>query len=81
MTDDCGAAAGRTGAVGSANSGAVVEWQNLEFFTYAGPQWARIELRRVTQILRAGNIAASIRESAPVNGVRGKANMGTECPF
>ena len=47
-----------------------------EIFTYAGPQWARIELRRVTQILRAGNIAGPNKYASPVMGVLGGGRHG-----
>ena len=59
-----------TGNVCSVNSGAEVELRNLEFWGSQGPV-ARIEPRKTTQILRAGNIVKPNKYASPVMGVRG----------
>ena len=66
------------GTVCSANPGAGMEPQNLEFLLTQGPV-GREERRKVTQILRAGTIAEPDRYASPVIGVRGKATMSTKC--
>ena len=66
-----------TRSVGSAEPGAVVEPQQLQFLQ-PQPPVGRREFRPATQILRAGNSIPSQRDN-PRNGVRGKATMSTEC--
>ena len=58
------------GNVCSVNSGAEVELRNLEFWGSQGPV-ARIEPRKTTQILRAGNIVKPNKYASPVMGDRG----------
>ena len=50
-----------TRADGRGSAGAVLEPQTVSISTALGPQWARIELRNVTQILRAGSIWELLR--------------------
>ena len=57
----------RTGGDGSAEPGAVLEPQQQQFLQTQGPV-ARIELRKATQILRAGNAAKFSRYASPVMG-------------
>ena len=61
----------RTGHVGSAEPGAKVELHQPQFLQTQGPV-ARIELRKVTQILRAGNDATTNRSASLVMRVRGR---------
>ena len=69
----------RTGNVGSAKAGAVVEPQQRQFLHTQGPV-ARLEFRPFTQILRAGNIAKPDRYASPVMGSGESGPMGTKCP-
>ena len=64
-----------TGNVCSVNSGAEVELRNLEFWGSQGPV-ARIEPRKTTQILRAGNIVKPNKYASPVMGVLGDGRHG-----
>ena len=48
----------------------------FEIFHKAGPLWARRELQRITQILRAGKDAQALRSAASVTGDRGKGEYG-----
>ena len=64
-----------TGSVGLGNSGADAEPHQPQFLQGQGPV-ARMEPRRATQILRAGNFAKSSRYASPVIGVWGKAVIG-----
>ena len=64
-----------TGSVGLGNSGADAEPHQPQFLQGQGPV-ARMEPRRATQILRAGNFAKSSRCASPVIGVWGKAVIG-----
>ena len=57
----------RTRSVGSAKPGAVLKAQQLKFLYTQAPV-GRIELRKATQILRAGNIAKPDRYASPVMG-------------
>ena len=69
----------RTRSVGSAKPGAVLKAQQLKFLYTQAPV-GRIELRKATQILRAGNIAKPDRYASPVMGSGGKRSYGHEVP-
>ena len=65
----------RTGSVGLGNSGAEQGPHQPQFLQGQGPV-ARMEPRKATQILRAGNFAKSSRCASSVTGVWGKAVIG-----
>ena len=62
----------------SAKPGAEGRPHKLQFWNNQAPV-GRKERQKVTQILRAGNIAKPDRYASLVIGVRGKATMSTKC--
>ena len=62
----------------SAKPGAEGNPHKLQFWNNQAPV-GRKERQKVTQILRAGNIAKPDRYASLVIGVRGKATMSTKC--
>ena len=65
----------RTGSVGSAKPGAVLEPHQRQFLQTQG-QVAREVSRKATPFLRAGNDAQSLRSASSVTGDRGKGEYG-----
>ena len=70
----------RTGSVGSAKPGAVLEPHQQQILFPQGPSGPGRKRTQALLILRAGSAARRNRSASPANGVRGKATMDTKCP-